>query len=191
MSSNKRKKIAKNLYYDSDRKLYYVKFYYGIINGKPQQEWKTYKTKNDATKALKLFEINRDDGRSLDPSKQTLAEFLDYWLKYKSTRCEYTTIYGYKNIINKYLIPHLGKMALKKIQPTHIITYMSDISAEGLSNNTIKKHYDLLKSVFKQAVIEDKIPFNIMGISSLQSLPLTLPFILLFIQDLEEKKSLA
>lgn len=162
MSSNKRKKIAKNLYYDSDRKLYYVKFYYGIINGKPQQEWKTYKTKNDATKALKLFEINRDDGRSLDPSKQTLAEFLDYWLKYKSTRCEYTTIYGYKNIINKYLIPHLGKMALKKIQPTHIITYMSDISAEGLSNNTIKKHYDLLKSVFKQAVIEDKIPFNIM-----------------------------
>ena len=28
MSSNKRKKIAKNLYYDSDRKLYYVKFYY-------------------------------------------------------------------------------------------------------------------------------------------------------------------
>lgn len=162
MSNKKRKKIAKNLYYDEDRKLYYVKFYYGIVNGKARQEWKTYKTKNEATKALKLFEINKDDGRQLDPTKQTLQDFLDYWLKYKSTRCEYTTIYGYKNIINKYIIPHLGKMALKNLQPHHIITYMNDISSEGLSNNTIKKHYDLLKSVLKQAVIEDKVAFNIM-----------------------------
>ena len=160
--SNKRKKIATNLYYDTERELYYVRFYHGVINGKPKQEWKTYKTKNEAMKALKVFEINKADGRQLDTSKQTVEDFLNYWIKYKSTRCEYTTIYGYKNIANNYIIPHLGKIQLKQLQPHHIIEYMDTVSKEGLSNNTIKKHHDLLKSMMKQAVLEDKVAYNIL-----------------------------
>lgn len=160
-TNNKRKKITTNLYYDSERKLYYVRFYYGKINGKVNQEWKTFKTKNEALKALKLFELNKADGRNLDPSKQTIAEFIEYWLKYKSTRCEYTTIYGYQNIVYNYIIPHIGKVVLKQLQPHHIIEYMDSVSKEGLSNNTIKKHYDLLKSVMKQAVLEDKVAYNV------------------------------
>ena len=160
--SNKRKKIAKNIYYDTERELYYVRFYHGVIDGKAQQEWKTYKTKNEAMKALKIFEINKADGKQLDISKQTIENYLNYWIEYKATRCEYTTIYGYKNIANKYVIPRLGKMQLKQLQPHHIIEYMNSLSKDGLSNNTIKKHYDLLKSMMKQAVLEDKVAYNIL-----------------------------
>jgi integrase len=34
-----------------------------------------------------------------------------------------TTAYGYTNIINKHVVPYLGKFELQKIQPIHIQQY--------------------------------------------------------------------
>lgn len=158
-----RKKIDNNVYYDESRKTYYVRFYYGVIDGKRKQEWKTYKTKNEALRVAKLFELDKVQGTMISPEKITLADYLTYWVEdYKPMSCEYTTLYGYKNIINKHIIPHIGKIQLKNIKVCDITTYFTELSKKGLSNNTIKKHYDLLKSALSQAVREDKIFFNIM-----------------------------
>lgn len=156
MSNSKkvnRKKIANNVYFDESRKTYYVRFYYGMVDGKRKQEWKTFKTKNDAIRALKLFELDKVQGVSPAPEKLTLADYLTYWVEdYKPMGCEYTTLYGYKVIINNHIIPHIGKIMLKNLRVDDINRYFSILSNEGLSNNTIKKHYNLLKSALNQAV---------------------------------------
>lgn len=158
-----RKKIDNNVYYDEKRKSYYVRFYYGIIDGKRKQEWKTYKTKNEALRAAKLFELDKVQGTTASPDKISLAEYLTYWVEdYKPMSCECTTLYGYKNIINNHIIPHMGEILIKNIKVSDITKYFTDLSKEGLSNNTIKKHYNLLKSALSQAVREDKIFFNVM-----------------------------
>lgn len=166
MSNSKkvnRKKIANNVYFDESRKTYYVRFYYGMVDGKRKQEWKTFKTKNDAIRALKLFELDKVQGVSPSPEKLTLADYLTYWVEdYKPMICEYTTLYGYKVIINNHIIPHIGKIMLRNLRVDDINRYFSILSNEGLSNNTIKKHYNLLKSALSQAVREDKIYFNVM-----------------------------
>ena len=64
-----RKKIDNNVYYDEERKTYYVRFYYGIVDGKRKQEWKTYKTKNEALRAVKLFELDKVQGTVVSPDK--------------------------------------------------------------------------------------------------------------------------
>lgn len=158
-----RKKIDNNVYYDEERKTYYVRFYYGIVDGKRKQEWKTYKTKNEALRAVKLFELDKVQGTVVSPDKISLADYLTYWVEdYKPMNCESTTLYGYKNIINNHIIPHMGEILIKNIKVNDITKYFTELSKEGLSNNTIKKHYNLLKSALSQAVREDKIFFNVM-----------------------------
>lgn len=160
-----RKRIDKNLYYDSIRKLYYVKLYYRTSEqGKQVVKWQTYKTKSEAIKALKLFEINKADNNVIEPHSITIEQFLEHWMNsIVKMKCEETTIYGYENIINNHIIPYLGECKISDITVSKILDYMAYLSSEkGLSNNTIRKHYDILKTALKQAVKEDKIATNVM-----------------------------
>ena len=80
-----------------------------------------------------------------------------------SLKCEETTLYGYKNIINNHLIPSLGNYKLQDIKPTTINKYFKKKCEDGLSKNTVRKHYDLLNDILKNAVNEDillKNPLN-------------------------------
>ena len=137
MSNSKkvnRKKIANNVYFDESRKIYYVRFYYGMVDGKRKQEWKTFKTKNDAIRALKLFELDKVQGVSPSPEKLTLADYLTYWVEeYKPMSCEYTTLYGYKVIINNHIIPHIGKIMLKNLRVDDINRYFSILSNQFIT----------------------------------------------------------
>lgn len=158
-----REKIQKNIAYDTERKLYYVTFVYGAdSNGKTIRKRKTFDKKIDAVAALKEFELNKLKGDVVLPKEITVQQFIEYWLNdIKSINCEETTIYGYKNIINKHINPYMGKLKLQTITPSIINKYISMLSKEKeLSNNTIKKHYNLLFDVFKVAVSEDKMLKN-------------------------------
>lgn len=57
-------------------------------------------------------------------------------------------------------MPNLGDFRLQDINPSLLYKYFKDKKEEGLSKNTIRKHYDLLKDVFKQAINEEKIIKN-------------------------------
>jgi len=154
-----RKTIEKNISYDDMKKLYYVNMDYGKDdNGKRIKKIKTCKSKREANKILKEFEANKTKQTLVIPTETTLKEWLLYWLNdIKSIKCEETTIYAYKNIINKHIIPKIGKYQLQILNPSIINKYFIEKQKEELSKNTIRKHYDLLKDSLKYAVNEDKI----------------------------------
>ncbi|GHV40072.1 site-specific integrase [Clostridia bacterium] len=157
-----REKVERNIYYDTERELYYVNFDYGKDEtGKRVKSAKTFKKKSEAKKALTIFEAGRISKTIVAPTFVKLSEWLEYWLNtIKAARCEETTLYGYRNIINKHLVPALGDMRLQAITPTVINKYMTAKQAEGLGANTIGKHYTVLKDALKHAVNEEKIPKN-------------------------------
>lgn len=157
-------KIAKNISYDDVRKVYYVTFNYGKdpISGETKRKRVTYERKQDAIEALKLFEADKIKNNLVMPQKCTLEEYVNYWYQdIKAINCELTTLYGYRNILVNHVIPSLGKLKLQEITPEHINRYLSMLlTKKKLGKVTVKKHYALLKDVFKVAVNEEKILKN-------------------------------
>ncbi len=154
--------VEKNIAFDDEKRLFYVTMDYGKdSNGKRVKTTKTFEKKKDAQIALKNFEADKTKGTLVFPSTLTLENWLLYWLNdIKSIKCEETTLYGYRNIIDNHLIPGLGSYKLQELNQTIINKYFKSKKDAGLSNNTIRKHYDLLKDALKHAVNEDKILRN-------------------------------
>lgn len=156
-----RKTIEKNIAFDDVKELFYVTFNYGVNEeGKRVKTTKTFETKKKARAALVQFESDKVKGNVVMPNKLTAEKWINYWLDIKSIKCEETTIYGYKNIINKHLIPYFGEYKLQNITPTVINKYFKFKLDEKLSKSTVRKHQDLLKNILKQAVLEDKMIKN-------------------------------
>lgn len=109
----KRERVAKNIEYDRDRKLYYVTFYYGVVDGKRKQKRKTFKNKKDAQKALLQFELEKANGTAVEPSQMTLKELLQLWMESKEVEVARTTYRGYENIVN-HIIPILGNEKVQR-----------------------------------------------------------------------------
>lgn len=157
-----RKVVAKNISFDDQRGIYYVNFDYGKDeNGKRIKATKTYKDLKEAKKALTAFEADKNKNNVVMPTGILLKVWLEYWLKdIKGIRCEETTLYGYKIIVYNHIIPSIGEIKLQAVTPAVINAYIRQMKEKGLSDNTIRKHYVLLKDSLKHAVNEDKLIKN-------------------------------
>lgn len=85
-----------------------------------------------------------------------------YWLEtIKSIRCEETTLYSYKKMIQNHIQPTIGQIELQKLNTQDLNKHFTKLVKETkLSNNTVRKNQDLLKSILKSAVKEGKILKN-------------------------------
>ena len=160
-----RKTIERNIAFDEVRQKYYVTLNYGKDDlGKRQKVVKTFATLKEARASLVEFEYNKTRGSVAIPKQDTVGEYITYWLNdVKALECRSTTFYGYKNIVENHIVPYLGNVKMQKLSAQHINRYSSYLSKQkGLSNNTIKKHQDLLKSMLYTAKAEKLIINNFM-----------------------------
>ncbi len=157
-----RKKIERNISFDDEKNLYYVTLNYGKDeSGKRVKSTKTFAKIQDARKALIEFEANKAKKNIVFPSSTKFKDYAIYWLDdIKSLKCEMTTMYGYRNIVNNHLIPYFGDYKLQDLKQKPINKYFKKKDEDGLSKNTIRKHYDLLKDILKNAVNEEIILKN-------------------------------
>lgn len=145
-----RKTLQKNLSYDDLRGLYYVTTHNG---GKRQS--KTYPSYNDALSALYpcISSCSGGSSRPLPEPSATFGQWLVWWMNEDvvSSRAE-STIYGYRNIVYRHQLPALGDVPLRALSPLLLQTYLSMKLRQGLSPNTVLKHYNLLHTALRQAV---------------------------------------
>ena len=154
-----RKKVAKNIYYDDAKRLYYVSFYYGVDpkTGKPIRKNKTVKSKREAKKLLTEFEYKKDINAVTRPSEHTVKTWLEYWItKICEPNLQKTTVYGYKQIIKNHIEPILGSTLMQKVTVDQVQRYYAD-RLKHLAPNTVLKHHALLKTAFDVAVKQDVI----------------------------------
>ena len=154
-----RKVIAKNVAYDDEKKLYYVNMDYGRNwHGKRVKTAKTFKTKKEAVTALKLFEADKARRLLMTPEGETLDSFGQYWLTFEKSDVRETTRYAYSVTLNNHIIPYFGEKPLQKIGREDIYKYFAYLKEKkNLSQNTIRKHYDMLCGIFTSAVQAEKV----------------------------------
>jgi integrase len=88
----------------------------------------------------------------MPPGRLTLAEHLSNWLEgYVKTNCSQRTLDGYQSIVERHLVPALGHIQLKHLQPQAIQAYYGK-ACETLSARTVHHHHRVLSESLKYAV---------------------------------------
>ena len=155
-----RKKVERNISYDDQRKTYYVSMDLGKDeSGKRMKRYQTYRTLYAARQGLRQFLMHREEELRTPRHEMTLADWLESWMEniVVPTRAE-TTVYGYQKIIDNHIVPALGDIPLLKLTPMDIQQYYIQVQqSANLSNNTLRRHHDLLSSALRSAVRQDKL----------------------------------
>jgi len=129
--------------------------------GKRRQKSQTVKgTKRDAERALREILLSVEQGVYVKPNKLTLGELLRQWLiEYASMNTTDRTQESYKSIIERHLIPGLGKVSLVELQAQHIQRYYAKKLSEGradgkggLSARSVAYHHRILSKTLDYAI---------------------------------------
>lgn len=151
-----RKTIQRNLAYDSERRLYYA-----VFRRDGKRYTRTYRSYQAALEALGGGQLR---SAKLPTRSCTLERWLCWWLEEVVARDRAaSTLYGYRNIARCHLVPALGQVPLAALSPIQVQTYLYGKIDEGLSPNTVLKHYVLLNTALGTAVrleVVDRSPMS-------------------------------
>jgi integrase len=107
----------------------------------------------DAQAHLNQMLSERDLGRNLDSSKQTLNQYLDRWLEVcAKPRLRAKSFQDYEGLLRRYVRPQLGMKPLVSVQAFDIQCLYRELLDRGLSARSIRYTHAVLRSAFKQAV---------------------------------------
>jgi len=123
-------------------------------DGKPLRHLETVKgRKGDAQRRLTELLASLDKGVYVPPGKLTLADLLNQWLQgYVTTNCSIRTQDTIQSIVDHHLIPALGHIQLRQLQPPAIQAYYSQALQKPLSARSVHYHHRLLKQALKYAL---------------------------------------
>jgi len=127
--------------------------YSSYVGGKAIRHHETIEgTKTDALRRMRELESGLDKGVPIPVGKLTVAEHLHNWLEgYARTACSPRTVDGYESIVENHLIPALGHIQLRQLQPQTIQVYYGK-ACEKLSARSVHHHHRLLSQSLKYAV---------------------------------------
>jgi integrase len=122
-------------------------------DGKHRRYFETVRgRKGDAQKRLNELLVSMEKGISVPVGRLTLAAHLQNWLDgYVRTNCSQRTTEGYRSIAENHVIPALGHIQLKQLQPQAIQAYYGTAVGK-LTPRTVAKHHRLLSQALKYAV---------------------------------------
>jgi integrase len=124
--------------------------------------------KRDAQRELSKYLAQVGDGVYVDPTKLTLGDYLmQHWLPHVRNQVTGSAADRYSDIVNKHLVPAIGKHRLARLSPAQVQAYYdaelaggrrahplkkSSAAAAGLSARTVRLHHKVLNQALRHAV---------------------------------------
>jgi len=91
------------------------------------------------------------------PSLPTFKEYSEKWTKrYAEVECKYSTVYGYKLLLNRHLVPEFGQLELDRISREHVKDLAARLAGMGLSRNSVRRVISLLAEILN-AALDDRL----------------------------------
>lgn len=138
----------------------------GNVNGKRQSRSFYGHTKEGAESKLMNVLVNNN---STLITEMTVNELCLEWLQVSTTRVKQSTLANYRMKIQKHIIPYFGRMMCSKITSRQAYIFIQQKLDNGLSSRYVTDIIILLKSIFKYAHKEYKIPNPFINISTPRS----------------------
>ena len=130
-------------------------------DGTPIRQYKTIRgSRSDAEREMREILTRMDKGTYAPPTKYTVEEILKQWLDgYCKTNCSMRTCDGYEGVAKLHLVPVLGHILLKDLQPRAIQSHYGTL-CKTLSNRTVVHVHRVLSQALKWAVRQNYIGRN-------------------------------
>jgi integrase len=135
---------------------------------KPKYKWSGgHRTRKDAERALTELVGRVQKGTYLEPTKQTVGEYLTAWLTAASLDLRPSTRPAYEIAVEKHLVPRLGALPLQKLTTTHLNVVYADLLASGrrdgkggLSPRSVRFIHTIIRKALNDAVDARLLDWN-------------------------------
>ncbi|MDP9270650.1 MAG: site-specific integrase [Chloroflexota bacterium] len=120
-------------------------------------------TRREAQERLRTALQARDHGIRPIGQQLTVGAFLDEWLSTSvEARCRPSTARSYRETVDRYIRPAVGRLALAKLDPEHVQRMLVDLTARGdLSSTTVRYAYVVLRVALGRALKSGKVLRNV------------------------------
>lgn len=114
---------------------------------------RNFKRKIDADRFLIGIESDKLRGQWIDPAagRIRLSEAAERW--YTTTASlKPKTRNGYRSLLDSRILPYLGDLQLRQVDPVMVREWVADLQEDGLSASRIRQARNVLHAVFNMAV---------------------------------------
>lgn len=129
-----------------------------------RQRWVAgFRTRKDAEAELAKVVGRMDEETYVEPSKQTLAEYLADWLagvRPPAGGIRYSTWYSYGRNLQNHVIPAIGSKRLRKLQPNDLNKLYADLLDKGLSPRSVHYVHAIIRRALNEALRAGQITRN-------------------------------
>ncbi len=110
------------------------------------------KSQSECREWLRKVRAQVEDGLTFSGAQVILSAFLNEWLVLNSTSVRPKTSDQYKQIVNQHIIPDLGKIKLKDLNPRHIQALYSKKLESGTSARSVILIHAVLRRALNHAL---------------------------------------
>lgn len=102
-------------------------------------------------------------GNFVDRSRVTVAAYLSQWLEGHAVEVKPKTHEDYRRIIDDYVVPHIGRLALQSVRPATLSALYAKLAKEGgkggrpLSPRTVAYVHAVVRKALNDAVLTEQI----------------------------------
>jgi integrase len=129
--------------------------------GKRQRKVLYGKTRADVATRLRQLQSNVDRGIPISDERRTTAEYLTWWsTNVLPGTVKSSTADDYRWVLERYVIPHVGRVRLSKLNPQHVQSMLRELEDAGLSPRTRRYARAVLRSALSHAEKWELVPRN-------------------------------
>lgn len=122
-----------------------------------------FASEDEAKAARDRARLDARRGEYVGRDDITVAAYLRQWLDGHALVVKPKTLAGYRNLINSYVVPRLGRLKLQAVRPSTLSAFYQELLTSGgkggrpLSARTVQYVHSILRKAFADAVLVDRI----------------------------------
>lgn len=120
--------------------------------GKQIQRSITGKTQKEVREKMQAAAVAINEGDYFEPSKMTLARWVEIWLKEYTGDKKYLTVKHYKAQCKTHIVPGLGAVKLSELTTPQIQAFYNGLQRSGLAAKSVRNIHGILTKCLSTAV---------------------------------------
>lgn len=124
----------------------------GRYSGADGRQHSVYgKTQKDVSVALRAATHGLDEGSWLEPSRMTVAEWVEVWLRNYQADTAERTVDHYRGVFRRHIVPVIGNVKLSALGQVHVQRVLTKLKQKSLADSTIKAYMNIFSAALNQA----------------------------------------
>jgi integrase len=115
-----------------------------------QRKKEGFASKAEALDDMHNAQTEKADGTYVEPSRQTLGDYLVTWVKGGCGGVRPWTLKGYESIVRVHIVPRLGRIPLQQLARPHVKALYGELRASGYTSRSTPEQRTRLDDVARR-----------------------------------------